>query len=276
MGSDRARISYDPSRHWRGVISQQGRVTIEADWNEAAAIAAEERREELVDIIGPAGTPDGGYQILPGASGSPPGDLMIQHGTLYVGGERMVLDSDLTTRNSPTGSTPRATRCGPRRGARCRHYRGRLPAAARAGGRRGRGSGAAGRGARRARHGGALAHPPARQCARRPVPPTAHGATTALEQFWAAKGLQLDPATMRLESLATLQVSFQQQPQPPSRASRSAQGGYLGARTSSSGCRWRASTTSGVPTLVWGFDNAYFLYRIASRPSSTRPLARRR
>ena len=35
MSSDRARISYDPSRHWRGVISQQGRVALEADANEA-------------------------------------------------------------------------------------------------------------------------------------------------------------------------------------------------------------------------------------------------
>ena len=36
MGSDRARVSYDPSRHWRGVVYQEGRVTLEADWNEAA------------------------------------------------------------------------------------------------------------------------------------------------------------------------------------------------------------------------------------------------
>ena len=53
MGSDRARMSYDPSRHWRGVINQQGRVTLEADWNEAAAIAAEDDRAQLVDVIGP-------------------------------------------------------------------------------------------------------------------------------------------------------------------------------------------------------------------------------
>ena len=47
------------------MISQQGRVTLEADWNEADAIAAEERRAELMNIIGPAGTPDDGYRILP-------------------------------------------------------------------------------------------------------------------------------------------------------------------------------------------------------------------
>ena len=38
MAGDRARVSYDPSRKWRGLIAQQGRVTVEADWNEAAMI----------------------------------------------------------------------------------------------------------------------------------------------------------------------------------------------------------------------------------------------
>jgi hypothetical protein len=46
-------VSFDPSRHWRGVINQQGRVTLEADWNEAAAIAAESERAQLVDVVGP-------------------------------------------------------------------------------------------------------------------------------------------------------------------------------------------------------------------------------
>ena len=30
MAGDRARVSYDPSRKWRGLIAQQGRVTVEA------------------------------------------------------------------------------------------------------------------------------------------------------------------------------------------------------------------------------------------------------
>ena len=82
------------------------------------------------------------------------------------------------------------------------------------------------------------------------------GATTALEQFWAAKGLQLDPATLRLESLARLQVSFQQQPQPPSLCEPSAQGGYLGAQNQLIRVQVASVDNKGVPTLVWGFDNA--------------------
>ena len=276
MGSDRARISYDPSRHWRGVISQQGRVTLEADQNEADAIAAEERREELLDIIGPAGTPDSGYQILPGGSGSPPGDLMIQHGTLYVGGERMVLDSDLDYAEQPdwidTAGDPLWTAPAvPASGTTEAIYL-----------------------LLREQEVGAVEDPALLDVAlggpdtaarwrilQRVVrTPTSAadcpGATTALEQLWAANGLRLDPATLRLESLARLQVSFQQQPQPPSLCEPSGQGGYLGAQNQLIRVQVASVDNKGVPTLVWGFDNASFLYRIAARPSSTPPPARRR
>ena len=74
MAGDRARVSYDPSRKWRGLMAQQGRVTVEADWNEAAAIDAERDRRLTLDVVGALGTPDGGYVVtaVP-AAGSPPG-----------------------------------------------------------------------------------------------------------------------------------------------------------------------------------------------------------
>ena len=72
MAGDRARVSYDPSRKWRGLIAQQGRVTVEADWNEAAAIDAERARQLTLDVAGTLGTPDNGYVVtaIP-AVGSP-------------------------------------------------------------------------------------------------------------------------------------------------------------------------------------------------------------
>jgi len=67
---------------------QQGRVTLEADWNEAQMISGEETRKEALDFVGPAGTPDNGYAI----NLQPPGfDFMIGAGTMYVGGVRAVL-----------------------------------------------------------------------------------------------------------------------------------------------------------------------------------------
>jgi hypothetical protein len=263
VGSDRARISYDPSRYWRGVISQQGRVTLEADWNEADAIAAQERREDLLDIVGPVGTPDNGYQILPGASGSPPGDLLIQEGTLYVGGERMVLDSNLDYADQPdwidTAGDPLWTKpIVPASGTTEAIYL-----------------------LLRAQEVGAVEDPALLDVAlggpdtaarwrilqrvvRTPTSASdCPGAMTALEEFWAAQGLELDPATLQLESQARLQVSFQEQ--PPSLCEPLGQGGYLGAQNQLIRVQV-ASVNNGVPTLVWGFDNASFLYRIAGPP----------
>lgn len=91
MGSDRARLSYDPKQQYRSVVMQQGRVTLEADFNEELAIAGEELREETLDIVGPSGTPDNGYLITPLATG--PFDFAIGAGTMYVGGLRVATPS---------------------------------------------------------------------------------------------------------------------------------------------------------------------------------------
>lgn len=89
MGADRARITYDPSRRYREVISQQGRVTLEADVNEAQRIGSEEVRTHAWDFVGPWGTPDDGYRVKPLAGG----DIEAGPGTMYVSGLRVTSDS---------------------------------------------------------------------------------------------------------------------------------------------------------------------------------------
>jgi len=74
---------------YRSVVSQQGRVTLEADANEAEEIRAAESRAELVDIVGPTGTPDDGFRIT-ASGGGKPFDFGIAAGTMYVGGNRVV------------------------------------------------------------------------------------------------------------------------------------------------------------------------------------------
>jgi uncharacterized protein DUF6519 len=92
MSSDRARISYDPRQQYRSVVMQQGRVTLEADWNESQDIASEEGRAEALDVVGPSGTPDNGYAVsVP--SGLAPFDFEVGPGTMYVGGVRAFLPS---------------------------------------------------------------------------------------------------------------------------------------------------------------------------------------
>ena len=96
----------------------------------------------------------------------------------------------------------------------------------------------------------------------------APGVLAALTSEWASQGLSFDPATMRLRSQATLQVSFQQTTGPATLCQPSGQGGYLGAENQLIRVQV-ASVTNGVPTLVWGFDNASFLYRISGSPAES-------
>ena len=57
MTSDRARVTYDPSRRYHGVVAQQGRVSLEADWNEAQAISREQSETRSLDLVGPLAGP---------------------------------------------------------------------------------------------------------------------------------------------------------------------------------------------------------------------------
>jgi hypothetical protein len=86
MAGDRARITHFAPRQYREVVSLQGRVLLEADWNEGQRIFTEQQRLHALDVIGPWGTPDDGYRI-----GAPPVDFTIGPGTMYTGGLRTTL-----------------------------------------------------------------------------------------------------------------------------------------------------------------------------------------
>ena len=105
MGSDRARVSYDPSRKWRGLVAQQGRVTVEADWNEAACIDAERDRRGHARHRGARRHARRGYKVTAvpaaGEPAAPPGDLTVGPGTLYLGGERLDLDAAVDLASQP-------------------------------------------------------------------------------------------------------------------------------------------------------------------------------
>jgi hypothetical protein len=262
VGSDRARVSYDPKRHWRGVVSQQGRVTLEADWNEAAAIDAEDERAQLVDVIGPSGTPDDGYRVTVDAGS---GDLTLQAGTMYVGGERVVLDADLDYEDQPDWLDRASGE----------------PAWVDAAVPDGKADEAVWLYLREQEVGAvedpalldvALGGPDTSQRLRilqRVVRSSTGESTCAdafaeLEKGWAEQGLGFDAKTMRLESVSTLQVSFEQDPTQGTLCDPIGQGGYLGAENQLIRVQVASVSGKGTPTLVWGFDNASFLYRLTN------------
>ena len=98
MTADRARVSYNPSRDYRMLVGQQGRVTLEADANEAATIASEALRHETVDVVGPVGAAGSGY--LP-ASGKGTSGLSVGPGVFYLGGWRLTLPAAIDLDKQP-------------------------------------------------------------------------------------------------------------------------------------------------------------------------------
>jgi hypothetical protein len=84
MKGDFTRFTFRKEKHYRNVNHQQGRVGLDADWNEQAEIAAYRDETEARDIIGQAGAPkhDAGFAIGDGTGF----DFTIGPGRFYVDG----------------------------------------------------------------------------------------------------------------------------------------------------------------------------------------------
>jgi hypothetical protein len=90
MKGDFTRNTFKKRKHFSRVLMQQGRVQVDADWNEQLAIDAHIDRTARRDIIGhcggpqgtaPDGTPLAGFEIIPQGT-----DLRITAGRYYVDG----------------------------------------------------------------------------------------------------------------------------------------------------------------------------------------------
>jgi len=94
MKADLTRDTFHHLKHFGRVLMQQGRVQLDADWNEQAAISAHYLHRLMADLIGPAGSPgpDPGFQISP-LSGSTAADFQIGFGDYYVDGLLCQADS---------------------------------------------------------------------------------------------------------------------------------------------------------------------------------------
>ncbi len=105
MKNDCSRDSFDPGKHFSSVRMQQGRVQVDADWNEACDIITHRVDTEAADVIGPCGGPmhnpafhivanlgqlNPEEQELPGNQNVPQGfeppDFLISAGRYYVDG----------------------------------------------------------------------------------------------------------------------------------------------------------------------------------------------
>jgi Family of unknown function (DUF6519) len=89
MYADLSRVTFRAGRNYSAVLAQQGRVQLDADLNEQAAIHAGQLRALAADLIGPyGGGPKGGtgFEITHSAGTGGPDDLTIGGGRYYAGG----------------------------------------------------------------------------------------------------------------------------------------------------------------------------------------------
>ena len=89
MNGDLSRSTYRPSNHYSSVRLQQGRVLLDAEWNESADIGMHVDRTTADDVVGPSGAPKHApdqpahFQVTVAQSGR---DLHIAPGRIYVDG----------------------------------------------------------------------------------------------------------------------------------------------------------------------------------------------
>jgi hypothetical protein len=100
MKGDFSRDSFHSGKHYSRVLMQQGRVQVDADWNEQASIFLHRLETIARDLIGPFGGPTGrcGFAILDKDTSNKPHqrNFGIGKGRYYVGGILCECDS-LTT-----------------------------------------------------------------------------------------------------------------------------------------------------------------------------------
>src|SRR6266568_5183768 len=91
MKGDFSRLPFLRGSHYTSVRQQQGRVTLDSDWNEQASIREHFERARFEDIVGASANPSsGGFAVANRGSA-----LYLTAGRIYVGGFRCELDHDL-------------------------------------------------------------------------------------------------------------------------------------------------------------------------------------
>ena len=111
MRGDFTRSTFDPGKRYSGVRLQQGRVQLDADWNEQVDIDAHLRETGVRDLVGPCGAPrqGGGFRITATEDGR---DLNISAGRFYVDGLLCELAAPTTYLRQPDLPEPAAAQAG--------------------------------------------------------------------------------------------------------------------------------------------------------------------
>ena len=98
MKGDFTRTTFKKENHYTGVRMQQGRMMMDADWNEQQDITASRTESEALDIIGPTGAPfiNPGFKITTDGA-----DILIGAGHFYLGGVLCENEQERSVRDQP-------------------------------------------------------------------------------------------------------------------------------------------------------------------------------
>ena len=272
MPSDRSRTSDDLRQQYQGVVLQQGRVILDRDFNDLQSIVSDQIAADALDEIGPCGTPDSGFLISSPAKPSPQ-DFSLAPGAYYVGGQRAVLpvpadgnpwsyfhQPDWVTPDKPSWfGAPNNTSAG-WEAVYLHLFEQEVGAVEDPD-----------------LLDVALGGPDTTQRVRlvRRVERTPAGgldcptAWISVLNLWRGRGYGFDPPTMRLAPLVQLQVSFTGAPGVANPCDPVMQGGYLGAENQTIRVQIAPPNANGKPQLMWGYDNASFLYRVSVQADGT-------
>jgi prepilin-type processing-associated H-X9-DG protein len=104
MKGDFSRDTFDSSKHYSRVLMQQGRVQLDADWNEQQSIDQYRMVTEAWDVIGVSGAPlhNPGFKITTTDGKT----LIVGHGRYYVDGYLCENESDIAYTAQPDLPNP--------------------------------------------------------------------------------------------------------------------------------------------------------------------------
>lgn len=108
MPGDYSRRLFRKNKHYSGVLMQQGRVQLDADWNEQLDLQLYRTETESIDVIGRCGVPrkNGGFEI---GSTADRRNLTISAGRIYVDGLLCELEGASTYVTQPYLPNPEFT-----------------------------------------------------------------------------------------------------------------------------------------------------------------------
>lgn len=106
MKGDFARVTFDPRRHYSQVFRQQGRVSLEADWNEQGAIQLHLLRTLAMDLVGACWAAGDGFKITVPAEQSSLAGWQLSPGRFYVDGILCENEAACSLAAQPYAPTP--------------------------------------------------------------------------------------------------------------------------------------------------------------------------